>query len=385
MKTLAKKLATTTAAAALAAITMIASPPEVKAADEKFAVSIISVSVYGAWFIVKEKGLAKGVDVETKIIEDTTARNAGLSSGAIQCVMTTMDNTVVTASAAVPVKHVAVPLMSYGLDQMIVSNDIKSEADLRGRTYAADYGFLNHMWMLLTLKRAGIPLKEASHKIMLPQESTAAFASGQLDVDVTWIPFSTQSLERKDSHMLKSSRTDKTWERGLISDSIACNKKWLEQKPEVAKEVVRAWFEAIDWWKKNPEEGNKIVAKGLDWPEADVRLTQNGAIMLNINQNMGAVGLPGGNPVCKSLPEGIPKPPESASGWGKLVGDKADCEAGYLADTWKLFGDVYTEADVADSAISPAEGIDNSIIKWLAAEGYDKKYGSNQWIGRLKP
>lgn len=384
MKTTKKSFAASTAMAALSVAMLTTATPAVQAA-EKFAVSIISVSVYGAWFIVKEKGLANGIDVETKIIEDTTARNAGLSSGAIQCVMTTMDNTVVTASAAVPVKHVAVPLMSYGLDQMIVSNDIKTEADLRGRSFAADYGFLNHMWMLLTLKKAGIPLKEASHKIMLPQESTAAFASGQLDVDVTWIPFSTQSLQRKDSHMLKSSRTDKTWERGLISDSIACNKTWLEQKPEVAKEVVRAWFEAIDWWKQNPQEGNKIVAKGLDWPEADVRLTQNGAIMLNINQNMGAVGLPGGKPVCKSLPEGLPKPPETASGWGELVGGKADCEAGYLADTWKLFGEVYAEADVADAAIPPAEGIDNSIIEWLAAEGYDKKYASNQWIGRLQP
>lgn len=352
-------------------------------ANENVAVSIISVSVYGAWFIVKEMNMAKGIDLDVKIIEDTMARNAGLTSGALQCVMTTMDNTVVTVSSGVPVRHVAVPLMSYGLDQMIVSNDIKTEADLRGRVFAADYGFLNHMWMLLTLKRAGIPFAEATHTIMLPQESTAAFASGQLDVDVTWIPFSTQSLRRADSHMLKSSLTDKTWERGLISDSIACSAKWLDEKPEVAREVIRAWFEAVNWWKENPLKGDEIVARGLDWPVADVRETQYGAIMLNINQNMGAMGMPGGVPMCASIPQGAPKPPAGSSGWGKLVGSDKDCEPGYLPATWDLFGVVYAEDDVMEAATSYADGVDDSIIKWLASEGHADSLNSNKWIGRI--
>lgn len=352
-------------------------------ANEKVAVSIISVSVYGAWYIAKEKNMAKGIDLDVKIIENTTARNAGLTSGSLQCVMTTMDNTVVTVSSDVPVRHVAVPLMSYGLDQMIVSNDIKTDADLRGRVYAADYGFLNHMWMLLTLKRAGIPFEEATHTIMLPQESTAAFASGKLDVDVTWIPFSTQSLQRADSHMLKSSLTDKTWERGLISDSIACSAKWLDEKPEVAREAIRAWFEAVNWWKENPLEGDEIVARGLDWPVADVRETQQGTIMLNINQNMGALGLPGGVPMCASIPQGAPEPPAGSSGWGKLVGSDKDCEPGYLNATWDLFGVLYVENDLMDVATSYADGVDDSIIRWLISEGHADALNSNKWIGRI--
>ena len=346
---------------------------------------MISVSVYGPWFIVKEKGMAKDINVEVKIIEDITARNAGLSSGSIHCMMTTMDSTVVTVSSGVPVRHVAVPLMSYGLDEMVTDASIKSDADLAGKTYAADYGFLNHMWMLLSLKRAGIPLDGANHKIMLPQDAAAAFTSGQLDVDVNFIPFSTQSLERKGSHLLKSSRTDKTFERGLISDSIACASKWLDGNPDTAKEVIRAWFEAVDWWKQNPAEGNAIIAKGLDWPEADVRLTQAGTIMTTIDQNMGALGIGDGKPMCMSIPAEAPSAPDTPSGWGKLLGDKPDCEAGYLADTWALFGDVYKEAGVIDDITPASEGVDTSIINWLAENGYDKKYANNQWVGRLEP
>jgi NitT/TauT family transport system substrate-binding protein len=354
-------------------------------AAEKVTVSIISVSVYGPWYIVKEKGLAKDIDLDIKIIEDSTARNAGILSGDIQCILTTMDSTLVTASAGVPIKHIAVPLMSYGLDQMVATEAVKSDADLKGKSIGADYGFLNHMWMLLTLKRAGIDFKDVNHKVMLPQEASAAFISGGLDVDINFVPFSTQGLQRAGSHLLKTSLDDRTWERGLISDSIACSAPWMAEKPAVAKELLRAWFEAVDWWKQNPAEGNAIIAKGLQWSEADVRLTQAGTIMLNLNQNMGAIGLAGGKPLCASLPEGVPKAPAGESGWGKLLGGKPDCEAGYLSDTWSLFGDLYTAAGVIDKAASPAEGIDTSLIEALAKDGIAEKYSSNLWIGRLAP
>ena len=207
-------------------------------AAEDVTVTLIPVSVYGPWFIVQEKGMAQDINLEVQIIEDITARNAGLSTGHLQCMMTTMDSTVVAHAAGIPVRHVAVPLMSYGLDEMVVASDIQSVEDFAGRSYAADYGFLNHMWMLLTLKRAGMDFDAVEHKIMLPQDATASFVSGALDIDVNFIPFSTQSQEREDSYLFKSSRTDRTWERGLISDSIACNTTWMAEKPDVAREAA---------------------------------------------------------------------------------------------------------------------------------------------------
>ena len=85
------------------------------------------------------------------------------------------------------------------------------------------------------------------------------------------------------------------------------------------QELIRAWFEAVNWWKENPEEGNKIVAKGLSWPIADVKLNQYGAIMLSLNQNMGAFKrLPGGKPLCESVPEEAPKPPAGIPKAGAL-------------------------------------------------------------------
>ena len=351
--------------------------------DEKVNIAIISFSPYAPWYIVQEKGMANGVDLQVQIIEDITAKNAAISGGELHCMMNTLDSLVVAVAADVPVKVIAIPAMSYGLDEMVVSEEISSIEDFPGKNFGADFAFLNHMWMLLTLKKAGIAYDKLTHSILLPQDSAAAFVSGALDIDVNYIPFSRQSLGRPGSHVLKTSRSDKTWERGLISESVACNSQWLTDKPEVAKELMRAWFEAVDWWKENPEEGNEIIAKGLDWPVNDVKETQNGAVMLNASQNLGAFGL-GGAPLCDSLPEDIEAPSPEPSGWGdELFNGAPDCVAGYALETWDLFGDVYIEAGVMDSKASSSAGIDTSVLEALSGDGITDTYSSNKWIGRL--
>ena len=361
----------------------IASAPQTASAAEEVNIAIISFSPYAPWYIIEELGLAPDLDLNVQIIEDITAKNAGLASGTIQCMLNTLDSVVVARAADIRVKVIAVPAMSYGLDEMVVDQSITSVDDFPGRTYGADYAFLNHMWMLLTLKNAGLAFDAVEHKVMLPQDSAAAFVSGVLDIDVNYKPFSSQSLSRAGSHVLKTSLTDRTWERGLISEAIACNSTWLEENPQVASDLLRAWFAAVDWWKANPAEGNAIIAAGLDWPIEDVLLTQYGAIMLTLDQNLGAFGIGDGKPVCASIPEGAPAPPSDPSGWGEILfGGKPDCEAGYLADTWDLFGQVYIEAGVMDSAATATDGLDASVLEALAAEGLQDTYSNNLWIGR---
>ncbi len=350
-------------------------------AAEKVTIVTQSFSPYGPWYIIKEQGLAKDIDLDIKIIEGVTEKNAAIASGQAQCMPIVMDAIMLARGGGVPLKLVAFSSMSYGLDKMVVTKDIKSVREFKGKKFGADYGFLNHMWMLLTLRREGMGVKDATIVPMIPQDSAAAFASGGIDIDVNFDPFAATSLTRKDSYVFKSSLTDRTWERGLIADAIACNENWLAEKPETAKELFRAWFEAIDWWKENPEAGNDIVAKGFSWPVSDVKLTQHGNIMLNLSQNLGAFGLPGGKPVCESIPDGAPVAPKSI-GWGLLF-DGRDCVAGYAGPTWDLFNDTYIEAGVTENKVESQAGIDTSIVEKLGAEGYAEKYKSNKWIGRV--
>ncbi|WP_088348848.1 MULTISPECIES: ABC transporter substrate-binding protein [Rhodomicrobium] len=351
------------------------------AAAEKVSVAFNSFSPYGAWYIVKERKLAKDIDLDIQVIDGIPEKNAAISSGQLTCMNNTVDTIMLARAGGVPIKLVAFSNMSYGLDKIVVSKEIKTVRDFKGKKYAADYGFLNHMWMLLTLRREGMGLKDATLVPMIAADSAAAFASGGVDIDVNFDPFADTSLKRKGSYVFKSSLTDRTWERGLIGDAIACNEKWLAEKPDVAKEAFRAYFEATHWWNENPEAGDEIVAKGFGWSLPEVKLAQNGAIQLNLSQNLGAFGLPGGKPLCESLPPEAPRAPKSI-GWGLLF-DGRDCAPGYAGPTWDLFNEIYVEAGVAKKKVKSSAGFDTSIVRKLGAEGYVEKYNSNKWVGRI--
>jgi len=355
--------------------------PKAKAAED-VDVGIISFAPYAAWYIVKEKGLAEGIDLNVRIIEGIQAKNSAITTGGIQCMNNTVDSVVSAVSNDVPIEIVAFSNMSYGLDKMVATEEIQSAQDFKGKSYGADLGFLNHMWMLLTLERAGLDYDAAELTVLLPQESTAAFSSGTIDIDVNYLPFVAQSLKREGAHVLKSSLSDRTWERGLIGDSIACNSEWVNNNPATAQELLRAWFEAVSWWKENPQEGNRIVAEGLGWDAGEVRLNMHGAIELNLSQNLGAFGVEGGEALCKNLPEGVPRARPDSEGWGELFNGE-DCVNGYAAPTWELFNKVYSEVGVAGSDVPAENGLNSNVVRALKDAGHLEDYTSNQWIGRL--
>ena len=370
-----------TIGALVLALGALGAMPKARAAEE-VDVAIISFAPYSAWYIVKEKGLAEGIDVNVRIIEGIQAKNSAITTGGIQCMNNTVDSIVSAVSNGVPMEIVAFSNMSYGLDKMVATEEIQGARDFEGKSYGADLGFLNHMWMLLTLERAGLDYDAADLVVLLPQQSTAAFVSGSIDIDVNYLPFVAQSLERDGAHVLKSSLSDRTWERGLIGDSIACNSEWVDKNPETAQELLRAWFEAVNWWKENPEEGNRIVAEGLGWDEGEVRLNMHGAIELNLSQNLGAFGVDGVQAVCKDLPEGVPKASPDSEGWGELFNGE-DCINGYAGPTWELFNRVYKEVGVAGSDVPADKGLNPAVVRALKDAGHLETYTSNQWIGRL--
>ena len=101
-------------AVAVAGIQGVA-PQQARAAEE-VDIAIISFSPYAPWYIVQERGLARDIDLNIRIIEDITAKNAALTTGTVQCMLNTLDSVVVARASGVPVKVVAIPAMSYGLD-----------------------------------------------------------------------------------------------------------------------------------------------------------------------------------------------------------------------------------------------------------------------------
>jgi NitT/TauT family transport system substrate-binding protein len=68
---------------------------------------------------------------------------------------------------------------------------------------------------------------------------------------------------------------DQTWDEhwgksGLISDAVFMSKRFIDKDPDLAAKTLKAYYDGVAYWMKNPKEANEIIAKSLQFPIADV-------------------------------------------------------------------------------------------------------------------
>jgi NitT/TauT family transport system substrate-binding protein len=151
---------------------------------------------------------------------------------------------------------------------MIAQPGIKSVKQLKGKKVATELGTCDHFLLLKALEANGMTEKDIQFVNMKVQDCPAAMLSKQVDAAVVWEPSRTKIL--KD---LKGSTAifDSADVPGAIPDLLVMKTDVAEKRAEDAQKIVDAWYDAIDWWKKNPDAAVKILAKRTDTPLADYK------------------------------------------------------------------------------------------------------------------
>ena len=127
---------------------------------------------------------------------------------------------------------------------------------------------------------------------MTAGDAGTAFVAGAVDACVTWEPWVTNAKEKGKGNVLTTSR-DKP---GLLVDSFVVRKDFMSTKPEVVKAFMLGWFDAIEYWKENPDEENKIMAVGIGIPVEDFTAMLSGYKYSDYEDNLkyfGSIENPG--------------------------------------------------------------------------------------------
>ncbi len=213
--------------------------------------------------LAKEKGLFEknGIDLTIKKMP-TVNRHQAMAAGDVQAISTTVDTHILYGAAGVPVVQVMVIDSSTGGDGVAVKDDVKSFADLKGKTVAVQYGGVPQFWLAYLLKKNGMTLKDVKTSDLSPQQAASAFIAKQFDAAVTYEPYiSSVRTENAGKILITSAETP-----GIIIDTLAFPPEYVKKNPRVVQAFVTTWFEALDWMKANPAEAFKIMG-------ADVKQT----------------------------------------------------------------------------------------------------------------
>ncbi len=243
----------------------------VQAADKpKVRVSLFSWPGYGFWFIAQEKNLAPDLELDVQIIEDPYESFGQMAAGHLDITSSTVEYGPIAADSKVPVKLVTYTNPSTGTDKIILAPDIEDPKELKGKTVAVLEGGLTQIYMGIWLENNGVAFDEVKYANVIMDDAVAAMVSGKVAAGEFWEPFGSAVLSALKGSRVAATSLDPYFQKtALLGDGMYMSKAFLD-KPDVAAQALRAYFDAVAFWKKNPEEGNKIIAQGLKFDVKDV-------------------------------------------------------------------------------------------------------------------
>ncbi len=216
---------------------------------------------YGPLFIAQEKGYfaEEGVEVELVNMEDVKIRFPALAAGKIDALVTTVDTMLNFLSEDQSYRYLFALDDSRGGDGIVARKEIKTIADLEGRTVGYTEGSVSQFFLGVLLKQAGLKLSDVKSQNMTAGDAGAAFVAGRLDAAVTWEPWLTRGKQAPHGHLL----VDSSATPGLIVDVAVTTPEKLEARRADLRAVYRAWIRAVEFQKANEEEADEIMARGV--------------------------------------------------------------------------------------------------------------------------
>jgi NitT/TauT family transport system substrate-binding protein len=238
------------------------------------------------WYLVKEKGFFEknGVKVDLVWFPVYSDSLAALSTGKVDANSQTLSDTLAPASKGIGLKAVLVNDNSNGGDGVVVKQEITSLKDLKGKKVATELGTVDHLLMLTALSKQGMKESDVNYTNMTVNDAGPAFISGNLDAAVLWEPFLTKALKEGKGKLLFSSKETP----GLIPDLLVFREEITKNRPDDVKKIINAWFDALDYWKANPEESLQIMAKAAETPIEDYRAGVESVKIFQIEDNLKA-------------------------------------------------------------------------------------------------
>ncbi len=200
---------------------------------------------------------ANGLDVETRFVPQRE-RNLALASGALNCVVTTVD-TMIQWAASIPLTQVLVLDRSRGGDGIAVRPAIGRWADLRGKTVAVDgAGTTPYFVLAYMLRENGMSIRDMQTATLAPQPAAQAFVAGQFDAASTYEPYLSQvrGMGADRGRILAT-----TNDHPCVVDTLAFQPAFIERNAEAVQRVVKSWFDAVAMIAREPDRSNEIMGQ----------------------------------------------------------------------------------------------------------------------------
>ncbi len=221
----------------------------------------------GLFYVAQEKGFfsQEHINVDLTSFEDGATGKQLIATNKADVIPLTPETAVVLHDAGISTKTVAMSDTSEGADGILATSDIKTLADLKGKSVAYEVGSPSHFLLSYLLDQAGLSTSDLTTVNTAAPDAGASFVAGNVPAAVTWEPWLSKASDRQGGHLLASSKSSP-----VLPTLIIVRTDVLNQRPSAIKAMLRALFATQAWIDQNKPEAVSIIAKHFNITDKDV-------------------------------------------------------------------------------------------------------------------
>jgi NitT/TauT family transport system substrate-binding protein len=146
---------------------------------------------------------------------------------------------------------------------------------------AFQHGLPAEFFLRALLRQNNVSLDDLQVSDLQTADAGAAFIAGKVDAAVVWEPWLTRAADEGNGSVLASTRDYPD----LIVDCLAFNKDVVARAPQDVQKIVNVVLRAIDYWKENRDEANRIMAPYFELDAAKYAAVLSGARFTDLSRN----------------------------------------------------------------------------------------------------
>ncbi|MBW4683031.1 MAG: ABC transporter substrate-binding protein [Microcoleus vaginatus WJT46-NPBG5] len=271
----------------LVLITACDRTPSVTPQSEAPPALTLAYSLWPGYFplvIAQEKGFftQQGVKVELVYSENHQAPLSDFSAGKYDGMAITLGSFMSSIDKITGSQIVLITDRSTGADAIVAQPTIQSVSDLKGKRIGVKLGNFGELFVTKMLEQNGLDPKDVTLVNLEAESIVQSLKNGNIQAGQTWQPYVFQAVQSGKKVLFTSKQTP-----GLIPDVVVFRSNVLRERPDDVRAFIRAYFQAQDYWKTNPEETKTLIAKTLNLKPEEI--STQGLELQDLKNNLAAL------------------------------------------------------------------------------------------------
>jgi NitT/TauT family transport system substrate-binding protein len=236
---------------------------------------------FGAQYVAQELNLFKdaGLNVEEVFFPVQTDSNTALLAGKVDMAWTGVPDLITMATKDPSLQLIMLCDYSNGSDGILGRNIAKPE-DVKGKSVAREDLLIEILLLRRYLEKGGLTEDDIKVLSMPAADAATAFASGKVDVAVTWEPYLSKAAQEGKGDIIFTTK-----DTNIIPDGFVTRESVIQDRKAELQTYLQTIDRAVEMIQNRDEKAVEIIAKRLGVTPAEAIPQMEGVRYLGLQDN----------------------------------------------------------------------------------------------------